>query len=145
MESAEQTTMGITKTRNRKRPSETDIIYGRPLSMGSNQNLCCQSNLKRKAVASRTCQLLRLLYGTTCFEVMLNRRMPNGMYGGVRGERKSPLLDFLPFLLQTPLRPHRRNSPKHFLRNLHKIFCIRRQEPILVMGQDEPMLDDAAL
>ena len=24
---------------------------------------------------------------------MLNRRMPNGMYGGVRGERKSPLLD----------------------------------------------------
>ena len=25
---------------------------------------------------------------------MLNRRMPNGTYGGVRGERKSPLLDF---------------------------------------------------
>ena len=24
---------------------------------------------------------------------MLNRRMPNGMYGGVRGEKKSPLLD----------------------------------------------------
>ena len=24
---------------------------------------------------------------------MLNRRMPNGMYGGVRGERKSPLLN----------------------------------------------------
>ena len=24
----------------------------------------------------------------------MNRRMPNGMYGGVRGERKSPLLDF---------------------------------------------------
>ena len=23
----------------------------------------------------------------------MNRRMPNGMYGGVRGERKSPLLD----------------------------------------------------
>ena len=38
--------------------------------------------------------MLRLLYGTTCFEVMLNRRMPNGMYGGVRGERKSPLLDY---------------------------------------------------
>ena len=28
---------------------------------------------------------------------MLNRRMPNGMYGGVRGERKSPLLDFTAF------------------------------------------------
>ena len=26
---------------------------------------------------------------------MLNRRMPNGMYGGVRGEKKSPLLDIL--------------------------------------------------
>ena len=25
----------------------------------------------------------------------MNRRMPNGMYGGVRGERKSPLLDRL--------------------------------------------------
>jgi len=25
---------------------------------------------------------------------MLNRRMPNGTYGGVRGEKKSPLLDF---------------------------------------------------
>ena len=25
--------------------------------------------------------------------LLLNRRMPNGMYGGVRGERKSPLLD----------------------------------------------------
>lgn len=24
----------------------------------------------------------------------MNRRMPNGMYGGVRGESKSPLLDF---------------------------------------------------
>lgn len=23
----------------------------------------------------------------------MNRRMPNGTYGGVRGERKSPLLD----------------------------------------------------
>ena len=24
----------------------------------------------------------------------MNRRMPNGMYGGVRGEGKSPLLDY---------------------------------------------------
>ena len=24
----------------------------------------------------------------------MNRRMPNGMYGGVRGEKKSPLLDW---------------------------------------------------
>ena len=26
--------------------------------------------------------------------MVLNRRMPNGTYGGVRGERKSPLLDW---------------------------------------------------
>ena len=37
--------------------------------------------------------MLGLLFRTPRFEVMLNRRMPNGMYGGVRGERKSPLLD----------------------------------------------------
>ena len=63
--------------------------------MDSNENLCSQGNLKRKAETGRACELLRLLHGTSCFEVMLNRRMPNGMYGGVRGERKSPLLDWL--------------------------------------------------
>ena len=62
--------------------------------MDSDQNVCCQSNLKRKADTGRTCQLLQLLHGTPYFEVMLNRRMPNGMYGGVSGERNSPLLDF---------------------------------------------------
>ena len=54
--------------------------------MDSNENLCSQGNLKRKAETGRACELLRLLHGTSCFEVMLNRRMPNGMYGGVRGE-----------------------------------------------------------
>ncbi len=34
--------------------------------------------------------MLRLLLRTSCFEVMLNRRMPNGMYGGVRGGLNSP-------------------------------------------------------
>ena len=33
--------------------------------------------------------------GTSCFEVALNRRMPNGMYGGVRGGRDSLLLDYI--------------------------------------------------
>ncbi|MCM1302759.1 MAG: hypothetical protein NC305_06665 [Lachnospiraceae bacterium] len=61
--------------------------------MDSDKNMYCQGNLQRKAVAGRTCELLRLLHGTPCFEVILNRRMPNGMYGGVRGVRKSPLLD----------------------------------------------------
>ena len=30
---------------------------------------------------------------TLSLDVMLNRRMPNGTYGGVRGGRESPLLD----------------------------------------------------
>ena len=34
--------------------------------------------------------MLRLLLRASCFEVMLNRRMPNGMYGGVRGGLNSP-------------------------------------------------------
>ena len=58
--------------------------------MDSNENLCSQGNLKRKAETGRACELLRLLHGTSCFEVMLNRRMPNGMYGGVRGGLNSP-------------------------------------------------------
>ena len=58
--------------------------------MDRNENLCSQGNLKRKAETGRACELLRLLHGTSCFEVMLNRRMPNGMYGGVRGERNLP-------------------------------------------------------
>ena len=48
--------------------------------MDSDENMCGQGNLKRKAVTGRACELLRLLHGTSCFEVMLNRRMPNGTY-----------------------------------------------------------------
>lgn len=40
MESAEKATMGIAETGNRKRPSEADILNGRPLSMGSEENMC---------------------------------------------------------------------------------------------------------
>ena len=86
MESTEETAVGIAEAGYRKRPCKTDIIHGRPLSMDRNENLCSQGNLKRKAETGRACELLRLLHGTSCFEVMLNRRMPNGMYGGVRGE-----------------------------------------------------------
>lgn len=63
--------------------------------MGRDQNMCSQGNLKRKVVTGGACQLLRLLLRASCFEVMLNRRMPNGMYGGVRGEVQSPLLDYV--------------------------------------------------
>ena len=91
MESAEETAVGIAETWRRKRPGKANIIYGRPLSMDSDEILCSQSNFKRKAEAGRTCQLLRLLHGTTRFEVMLNRRMPNGMYWWCeRGEKISP-------------------------------------------------------
>ena len=31
----------------------------------------------------------------SCLEDTLNLRMPNGKYGGVRGGRKSPLLDII--------------------------------------------------
>ncbi len=90
VESAEKAAMGIAETGNRKRPCEADILHGRPLSMGRDQNMCSQGNLKRKVVTGGACQLLRLLLRASCFEVMLNRRMPNGMYGGVRGGLNSP-------------------------------------------------------
>lgn len=44
MESTEKATMGIAETGNRKRPCETDILHGRPLSMGGNENMCSQGN-----------------------------------------------------------------------------------------------------
>lgn len=90
VESAEKAAMGIAETGNRKGPCEADILHGRPLSMGRDQNMCSQGNLKRKVVTGGACQLLRLLLRASCFEVMLNRRMPNGMYGGVRGGLNSP-------------------------------------------------------
>ena len=59
--------------------------------MDSDKNMCSQGNLKRKAVTGRACELLRLLHGTSCFEVMLNRRMPNGTYWWCeRGDLISP-------------------------------------------------------
>lgn len=54
---------------------------------------CVVRAISKDAIGG-TCDLLRLLHGTPYFEVMLNCHMPNGMYGGVRGERKSPLLDW---------------------------------------------------
>ena len=79
MESAKQEAVGITETRNRQRPCESDGIRWRPLSVDSDKDVRSQSYLEREAVPSWARQLLRLLHGTTCFEVMLNRRMPNGM------------------------------------------------------------------
>ena len=58
MESTKETTMGIAETRHRKRPCKADGILWRPLSMGSDENMCCQGNLKRKAITGRACELL---------------------------------------------------------------------------------------
>lgn len=58
MESTEKAIVGIAETWHRKRPCEADGILWRPLSMDSDENMCGQGNLKRKAVTSRTCELL---------------------------------------------------------------------------------------
>lgn len=91
MESTEKAAVGIAKTWYRKRCGKTYILLWRPLSVDSDENMRGQGNLKRKAVTGGTCKLLRLLHGTSCLEVMLNRRMPNGTYWWCeRGDLISP-------------------------------------------------------
>lgn len=54
--------------------------------------MCGQSNLQRKTVTSRAAgKLLRLLHETSCFEVILNRRMPNGIRRCERRKKISPI------------------------------------------------------
>ena len=116
--------MGIAETRHRQRPGKTHVLRGRPLPMGSNQDLCRESNFKRKAVEKRTSKLSRLLQRTPRPEVMLNRRMPNGTYGGVRGEGTPPLLDsrYLP-----------RSSRRCTVLQLISIFWTLRRCPCAVL------------
>ncbi len=45
--------------------------------MGSNQDMCDKSNIKRKTSPKRTSQLFRLLYRETRFENKTNRRIRN--------------------------------------------------------------------
>ena len=54
----EETSMGTAETRHKKRPCTADGILWRPLSMGSDENMCCQGNLKREAITGRACELL---------------------------------------------------------------------------------------
>ena len=95
VESAEEAAMGIAETGDRKRLCKSNGLLWKLLSMGSNQNLCSQGNLKGSACESGTWKLSWLLQRVSCFEVMLNCHMPNGTYGGVRGWRKSALLDYV--------------------------------------------------
>lgn len=48
--------------------------------MDIDENVYGKGDFKRKAVTGRAYELLRLLHGISCSEVMLNHRMPNGMY-----------------------------------------------------------------
>ena len=53
--------MGIAEAGNRKRPCETDIVHGRLLPMGSDENMRCQGNFKGKTVKGGTRKLFGLL------------------------------------------------------------------------------------
>lgn len=44
------------------------------------------SDIKRSACPERICKLFELLHDYTRFENELNRCMPNGTYGGVKGK-----------------------------------------------------------
>lgn len=44
--------------------------------------------------------------------------MPNGMYGGVRGERKSPLLDFVPLVIWKQLPVDNARNMRYYNTNL---------------------------
>ena len=82
--------MGTSETRSLQRLSKTDIVLWRQIPMGRDQDLCNTDNLKRGALQGRSYQLSWLLQWASCFEVKLNRRMPNGTYGGVRGGWQNP-------------------------------------------------------
>jgi len=53
---------------------------------------------------------------------MLNRRMPNGTYGGVRGERKTPLLDCPEKIFLEKAC----NRPSEFFKSAHCAFLKKR-------------------
>ena len=53
----------------------------------------------------------------------MNRRMPNGMYGGVRGERKSPLLDC-----------NKPDTQRRFFNNISGILGIDNKKEIHIIN-----------
>lgn len=64
-ESAKQETMGSTKTWDRKRPSKTDIVSRKSLSMDSDQDMCSKGNIKKDIGKERVSKLSGLLYTKT--------------------------------------------------------------------------------
>ena len=87
MEGTCETAVGSVETRHRKRPCESNSILRQQILLGSYQNLRDQSNLQRKTSPRGASQPVRLLCRKAHVEVDLNRRMPNGTYGGVKGAR----------------------------------------------------------
>ena len=85
--------MGPEEAWSGKRFGEIDGVLWEPLSMGSEENGIVKGYLKRNPHSARLNKLPRLLSGPACFEIELNRRMPNGMSGGVRGRGEPSLLD----------------------------------------------------
>ena len=85
MEGTCKTAVGSAEARHRKRPCKSDSILRQQILLDSHQNLCVQSNLQRETSPRGASQSVRLLCRTIHVEVDLNRRMPNGTYGGVRG------------------------------------------------------------
>ena len=77
MEGASKANVGITETGGTRMDGKTKCRIRRPLS-GRSKNNWITSNNERNPRKARTHQLCRLLFE-------LNRRMPNGTYGGVRG------------------------------------------------------------
>ena len=65
VESAKQETMGSTKTWDRKRPSKTDIVSRKSLSMDSDQDMCSKGNIKKDIGKERVSKLSGLLYTKT--------------------------------------------------------------------------------
>ena len=86
--------MGPEEAWSGKRLGEIDGVLWEPLSMGSEKNGVAMGYLKRNSHSARLNKLPRLLSGPTCLEIELNRRMPNGTSGGVRGRGEPSLLDY---------------------------------------------------
>ncbi len=63
------------------------------IPMGSSLCMYQARSVKAKIHECRIGQLFGLLQRETCFEILLNRRIPNGTYGGVRGAASPSLLD----------------------------------------------------
>jgi len=78
MEEEREAILGFTKTRSTRVDGKAVSRFRRPLPSGR-EDYRTAPHQQRNPRKARTSQLCRLLL------IGLNRRMPNGMYGGVKG------------------------------------------------------------